>query len=91
MPNDRSKTVFYVLVDSSTEGFSLYTHLRQQGCQVRIAPAPRGHTACCGMSIMADASDIPDVRAALDADPSLRYDRIIELENPIDPHRDVYC
>ncbi len=40
---------------------------------------------------MADASDIPDVRAALDADPSLRYDRIIELENPIDPHRDVYC
>lgn len=86
-----ANTVFYVLVNSSTEGMALFLRLRQLGCKVRVAPAPRGHTACCGMSILVNAEDMPPVREALDADPSLDYDRIIELENQINPRRDVFC
>ena len=84
-------TVFYVLVHSSTEGLALFRGLRERGCRVRIAPAPRGHTACCGMSVMVDPADMPAVRAALDGDPALAYDRVIELANTIDPLRDAYC
>lgn len=86
-----AKTVFYVLVSSSTEGLSLYRALREAGCRARIAPAPRGETTCCGMSIMVEPIDMPAVLAALDADPSLSYDRVVELENRIDPRRDAYC
>lgn len=86
-----AKTVFYVLVNSSTEGLALFRALRERSCKVRIAPAPRGHTACCGMSLLVEPADMPAVRSELAADPTLAYDRIIEIENTIDPHRDAFC
>ncbi|MDO4289813.1 MAG: DUF3343 domain-containing protein [Eggerthellaceae bacterium] len=86
-----SDTVFYILVNSSTEGMALYTRLREAACRVRVAPAPRGEQACCGMSILVAPGDMPAVRAALAADRSLIYDRIVELPNTINPHRDKYC
>lgn len=86
-----ANTVFYVLVNSSTEGMALYTRLRDAGCHVRVAPAPRGAQACCGMSIMVRPEDMPEVCRALDADPSMVFDRVIERKNTINPHRDKYC
>lgn len=86
-----ARTLFYVLVNSTTEGMSLYARLREAGCKVRVAPAPRGATTCCGVSLAVEPQDIDAVRAALDADPSLAFDRIVELENAVDPSRDVYC
>ncbi len=84
-------TVFYVLVNNATEGMALYTYLRAAGCVARIAPAPRGETTCCGMSILVRPDAMPSVRAALGADDAPPYDRVVELENRIDPTRDAYC
>ena len=86
-----AKSAFYVLVNSSTEGLALYRALRGRGLAVRIAPAPHGVVACCGMSLAIDPAEMPAVREALDADPALRYDRVVEVVDAIDPHRDAYC
>ena len=91
MTSEAADTVFYVLVNSSTEGMALFMRLREAGCKVRVAPAPRGATTCCGMSILVNPEDMPDVRAALAANPVLTYDRVVELPNEINPHRDRYC
>lgn len=86
-----AKTAFYILVNSSTEGMALYQALRARELSVRIAPAPRGQVACCGMSIMVEPSLMPAVRVALEEDPRLSYDRVVEVEDLRDPNRDAYC
>ncbi len=91
MTENAPDTVFYVLVHSATEGMALYTYLRDEGCEVRIAPAPRGETTCCGMALRVWPRDMPPVREALDGEDAPSYDRMVELTNDIDPTRDVYC
>lgn len=86
-----AKTAFYLLVNSTTEGMALYRGLREQGCRVRVAPVPRDVTACCGVSVMVEPDDMPAVRAALAADPSLPCKDVVELKGAIDPGRDVFC
>lgn len=70
---------------------ALYRALREHGCRVRVAPVPRGVTACCGTSVMVEPEDMLAVQAALDADPALAYERVVKLEGAIDPQRDVFC
>ncbi len=84
-------TVFYVLVNNATEGMALYTYLRDAGCMVRIAPAPRGETTCCGMSLRVLPKDMPVVHEVLDCDDAPGYDRVVEVIDDINPNRDVYC
>ncbi|MCD8200237.1 MAG: DUF3343 domain-containing protein [Coriobacteriaceae bacterium] len=84
-------TVFYILVKSATDGMALFEFLKKQGCRTRIAPVPRGLTACCGMSLLVTPEDMAQVREHLDAPESPGYERIVEMENRIDPHRDRYC
>ena len=86
-----SSTVFYLLVESTTQGWSLYQHLKGAGCACRIAPVPRGLQACCGMSVMVDAADMEAVRAALALSECPGYVDIVEMENQYNPKRDVYC
>ena len=81
---------YYVLVLSHTDGMALYEHLRKQGYQLRIAPAPRAATSCCGMSLLVNPEDIKEVRVAIERS-GIAIDRIVELENQIDPLRDRYC
>lgn len=82
---------YYILVDSTTAAMGLYRALRQRGCQVRVAPVPRGVTACCGTSLMVEPDQLPAVQATLDADPPLAYQSIVRLDNAIDPNRNVFC
>ena len=86
-----SSTVFYLLVESTTQGWSLYSFLRDAGCTCRIAPVPRGLQACCGMSVMVDAADMEAVRTALALSECPGYVDIVEMENQYNPKRDVYC
>ncbi len=86
-----AKAAYYLLVNTSTEGMALYRALREHGCRVRVAPVPRGVTACCGTSVMVEPEDMPAVQAVLDADSSLAYERVVKLEGAIDPQRDVFC
>lgn len=86
-----AKAAYYLLVNTSTEGMALYRALREHGCRVRVAPVPRGVTACCGTSVMVEPEDMLAVQAVLDADSSLAYERVVKLEGAIDPQRDVFC
>lgn len=81
---------YYVLVHNHTDGMALYQYLRDHGCKARIAPAPRAATSCCGMSLLVNREDIEKVRMSL-AESGVNIDRIVELENQIDPNRDHYC
>ena len=56
------KQVYYVLVESTTEGWALYNAIRNEGCKTRIAPVPRGLQACCGMALLVEQEDIQQVR-----------------------------
>lgn len=84
-------TSFYVLVESATTGMALYEYVRAQGCKARIAPVPRGLTACCGMSLLVNPADIDCVKKALVLPKAPPHERVVELENQINPHRDQYC
>ena len=84
-------TAFYILVKSSTAGMALYSALRKEGCMVRISPVPRGLQACCGVSLLVKPVDMPAVRTALEKPGMPGYEDIVELENQINPNRDVYC
>ena len=70
---------------------ALYTALRDAGCVARIAPVPRGLQACCGVSLLVKPEHIDAVRAALDLPGMPPNEGVVEMENQINPHRDVYC
>lgn len=82
---------YYILVESSTAGMALYQALRKQGCVVRISPVPRGLQACCGVSLLVKPQHIEAVRAALDLPGMPPNEGVVELENQINPRRDVFC
>ena len=83
--------VYYILVESTTAGWALYSALKDAGCSCRIAPVPRGLQACCGMSVLVNSDAIDAVRAALNQPGMPGYIDIVEMENQYNPHRDVYC
>lgn len=83
--------VFYILVESTTAGWSLYSFLKEQGCVSRIAPVPRGLQACCGMSLLVKAADMDAVRVALESPDAPDYVDIVQMENQYNARRDVYC
>lgn len=97
MQEQKGKTSTYVLVNSATKGFALYQHLRSLGLPVRIAPAPREASSCCGTSILVGDSKhevtpelLAQIRDAADAS-EIGYDRIVEVNQYIDPNRHKFC
>ncbi|MDO4182289.1 MAG: DUF3343 domain-containing protein [Coriobacteriia bacterium] len=84
-------TVYYILVESTTQGWALYNALRAADCACRIAPVPRGLQACCGMAVLVESDAIEGVRAALAAPEMPGYVDIVQMENQYNPKRDVYC
>lgn len=84
------KAAWYVLVRSHTDGFALLEALRAQNVSARVAPAPHGVQACCGMSLLIDSSQVEAVRAIIEAGPT-PAEGIIEVENAIDPSRNKFC
>ncbi|MEE0844804.1 MAG: DUF3343 domain-containing protein [Eggerthellaceae bacterium] len=82
---------YFVLADGSTQAFAVYRWLRSEGFRVRVAPVPRGLTACCGTSVMVDADEADAVRRALERSDAPAYDTIACVRCDFDPHRDRYC
>lgn len=81
---------YYLLFYTHTDGLELYSLLKEEGYHIRISPAPRAATSCCGMSLLVSAEEIDGVRAFVEKS-AVPLDRIVELENQIDPTRDTYC
>lgn len=83
-------TDWYMLFFDHTDGLRMYRHLKSLGLAVRISPAPRIVSVCCGMSLLVADKDIGVVRQEAEAS-GIAYDRIVPLPRQIDPRRDVYC
>ena len=83
-------TDFYVLFDDHTDGMALYRYCRDRGLKVRISPAPRAATVCCGMSLLVSKDEIGRVRDLIE-ESKIPVLKVVELERQIDPKRDVYC
>lgn len=81
---------YYVLFHSHTDGLELYDILKTEGLHPRISPVPPAATACCGMSLLIDASEVDEVERIVKERQCL-IDRIIELDNQIDANRDRFC
>ncbi len=83
-------TDWYILFFDHTDGMRMYRYLKGQGLAVRISPAPRAVSVCCGMSLLAGDAEIKAVRREAEAS-GIAYDRIVPLPRQINPKRDVYC
>lgn len=82
---------WYALVDSATEGFAAYQCLRACGFNVRVAPAPRGVQACCGMSVLVcDAREVGAVRKAVRRE-GLAVTEFVLVAGTCDARRDRFC
>lgn len=81
----------YILVRNHSEGFELLAKLKGEGIRARIAPAPHGVRACCGMSlVLADREQAGRVRSFLE-DVKFPVEGIVEVENAFDPNRGRFC
>lgn len=81
---------FYVLFENHTDGMALYRYCRNHGICVRISPAPRAASVCCGMSLLVSPEDIDAVRKCIE-ESGIAILKIVELPRQINPKRDVYC
>lgn len=81
---------WYILFFNHTDGMQMYRCLKDLGLFVRISPAPRAASVCCGMSLLVAEECIASVREAVEKS-GIAYDRIVPLPRQINPHRDVYC
>ena len=90
-PDATSNVQWYALVDSATEGFAAYQALRAAGFDVRIAPAPRGVQACCGMSIaFGDPAEVEAARYVA-AERGLAITEFVQVAGSRDARRDRFC
>ena len=89
---DEHNVKYYILFDNYTHGFALQTILKEEGVPCRIAPAPRAIQGdlTCGMSLLIEPEDLPDVEEVIKRrDPV--FHAIRPLAGQINPHRDKYC
>lgn len=80
----------YVLFNNHTDGLQMYRYLKDLGIAVRISPAPRSLSVCCGMSLLLPDADMDELLEAVQSS-GLAFERVAALPRQIDPQRDVYC
>jgi hypothetical protein len=83
-------TDFYVLFENHTDGMALYRYCRERGLRIRISPAPRAASVCCGMSLLVSTEEIDRVRDCI-GESKIPVLKVVELERQINPKRDIYC
>ena len=81
---------FYILFHNHTDGMALHKFLRDHKIDVRICPAPRSVSVCCGMALLVQKEDIDTVKELL-PESNIPIVDIAPLERNFDPHRDHYC
>lgn len=81
----------YVLVRNHSEGFELLAMLKKEGVQARIAPAPHGVRACCGMSLVLSGREETERVRSLVEESGFPIEGIVEVENAFDPNRGRFC
>lgn len=58
---------WYILFPNHHEGLRLSRELKDRDIECRIAPTPREASTSCGISLIVLESDLPDIRAVIDA------------------------
>jgi hypothetical protein len=83
-------TDYYVLFHSHTSGLALYDFIRKRGIRVKISPAPRAATSCCGMSLLVMEPELKAVEESITLS-GIEIDRIVPLPRQLDPMRGKFC
>ena len=83
-------TDFYILFHNHTDGMAMHQYLRSQQLNVRICPAPRAASVCCGMALLVEKEEIEIARQRV-KESGIPIQRIVQLPRNINPHRDHYC
>lgn len=81
----------YILVRNHSEGFELLSILKKEGIRARIAPAPHGARACCGMSLVLNDRAEADRARSVVEEAGFPIEGIVEVENAFDPDRGRFC
>lgn len=81
---------YYVLFPNHTEGMKLHQYVRARGISVKISPAPRVASVCCGMSLLVASDAIEAVRQCIE-ESGVEITRVVALPRQIDPRRDRFC
>ncbi len=87
---DKRPEDYYVLFHNHTEGMKLYQYIRARGIAVRISPAPRAASVCCGMSLLVEEEMIGAVRLCI-RESGIAIQKIVKLPRTIDPGRNKFC
>ncbi len=92
MSSEEGHVRYYILFDNYTHGFALQAILKEEGIPNRIAPAPRAIQGdlTCGMSLMIEPEDLPEVERVLE-ERKPTYHAIRPLAGQINPRRNRYC
>lgn len=83
---------YYVLFDNHTQGLALHRLLDEADIPNRITSTPRCREirVSCGMSLLISEKDIAAARSLIEKRHCPNAG-ILEIEEELNPRRDVYC
>lgn len=80
MENER-KEHYYILFKNHTDGTAMYHALKAAGLSAQIAPTPRQLSVCCGVSLIIQPEEIPEIKKIAE-EQNLEYVKIEGANNP---------
>ena len=80
----------YVLFPNHDNAMRLYRELKCLGVRAVIAPTPRVLSTCCGVSLLVEEKDIPEIHGCV-KEHGIEILKIEAVERDINPRRDKYC
>ena len=80
MENER-KEHYYILFKNHTDGTAMYHALKAAGLSAQIAPTPRQLSVCCGVSLIIQPEEIPEIKKIAE-EQILEYVKIEGVNNP---------
>lgn len=80
MENER-KEHYYILFKNHTDRTAMYHALKAAGLSAQIAPTPRQLSVCCGVSLIIQPEEIPEIKKIAE-EQNLEYVKIEGVNNP---------
>lgn len=72
---------YYILFKNHTDGTAMYHALKSAGLSAQIAPTPRQLSVCCGVSLIINPEEIPQIKELAESQ-NLQYIKIEGVDNP---------
>lgn len=80
----------YILFPNHDNAMRLYRELRKETIYAKIAPTPRSASKCCGVSLIVKKENLRQIQETIKGK-EISIEKIVEIEEDINPQRDKYC